>query len=329
MARTQGRIGLIAETLLSADSNARSSVQATSGVGLLEGTTIWSVDKHALYSLRPADTQTPDNDKVVAAVGGGNWVLEWGGADPTEVRTLGDLPAPTGGVITLPDGTTWLIVGHVDLDGNRLVMGQNSSLYGLGPNLGSGQACSCLSTANSATAVSLYNGATVSSVEGLCILNADGPALGWVGTGGYVRIFNCCVITDHDCQAALFRGDHTGLPDLDLMESKFMAPEVANSIAVEIGSEWSTLRLFGCTLCYADGLVLLTGGKANEVAINGCRFSIGNGFTGIVQTDADPGTILIGGSLVGNVFRGAGTPVNANVAAAVWAARGNIPVADF
>ena len=46
------------------------------------------------------------------------------------VESLEDLPAPSGGVITLEDQYTYWFLGEVDLDGNRLLGGRNTTLLG-------------------------------------------------------------------------------------------------------------------------------------------------------------------------------------------------------
>lgn len=50
---------------------------------------------------------------------------------PVYVRELSDFPTPSSGVITLEDNFVYIIVGNVDLEGNRLLCGENSTVLGI------------------------------------------------------------------------------------------------------------------------------------------------------------------------------------------------------
>jgi hypothetical protein len=328
MARTQGHIELICETLLDADSDSRNSVQGIQDAGLIEGTRAYALDQRATYELRPYSGQFPDNAKVVTSLQNRQWDLVAGGPDPVEVRTLSDLPAPVAAVITLPDNTKYLIVGQVDMGANRIVMGQHCSIYGLGPNIGFAPASQLIFN-NTVAAITMDTGDTFSCLENLSVRNDAGPCLAWGGTGGYVRIYNCCMVITDAGPVASFAGA-VSEPDLDLVDTKFLSPDGAGAVSVALSGVWGTVRAINCLLGNGDGIVIATGATLNEYIVSNCRFTIENGYTGLVQTDGDPGCILVGARMLGSVFRGAGTAADAQVlASALWAARGNIGVADY
>jgi hypothetical protein len=328
MARSQAHIEFISETLLNADSNPRNSVQGINDAGLIEGTRAYAVDKKATFELRLGDTTPADNDKIVATVEDNRWLLVGGGEDPVEVRTLSDLPEPVGAVITLPDDTNYLIIGRVDMGANRIVMGQHCSIYGLGPNIGFAPA-SKLSFNNTVAAITMDTGDTFSCIENLSVQNDAGPCLAWGGTGGYVRIYNCCMVITAAGPVASFAGA-VSEPDLDLVDTKFLSPAGVGAVSVALSGVWGTVRAINCLLGNGDGIVIATGATLNEYIVSNCRFTIENGYTGLVQTDADPGCILVGARMLGSVFRGAGTAADGQVlGSAQWTARGNIGVADY
>ena len=111
-------------------------------------------------------------------------------AEFIEVNDLTDLPAASGGVITLIGGYTYLFLKHIDLLGSRLVCGQDTVIVGW-----SSENCSITSTGLSAAT------ALVTSVYSLPIRNisfthalvfdlqGDGTttALDWFG----VNLLNC------------------------------------------------------------------------------------------------------------------------------------------
>lgn len=111
-------------------------------------------------------------------------------AEFVEVNALSDLPAASGGVITLVGGYTYLFLKHIDLLGSRLVCGQDTVIVGW-----SSENCSITSTGLSAAS------ALVTSVYSLPIRNisfthdlvfdlqGDGTttALDWFG----VNLLNC------------------------------------------------------------------------------------------------------------------------------------------
>lgn len=99
------------------------------------------------------------------------------------VSSKDDLPTASGGVITLADETTYFFTGVVDLLGNRLVCGQNTTILG-----GSSENCRIKSTGLTGTALitSVYSLPMRNiTIEADIALNLDGDgtttALDWFG----------------------------------------------------------------------------------------------------------------------------------------------------
>lgn len=111
-------------------------------------------------------------------------------AEFVEVNALTDLPAASGGVITLIGGYTYLFLKHIDLLGSRLVCGQDTVIVGW-----SSENCSITSTglsAASALVTSIYSLPirNISFTHALVFdLQGDGTttALDWFG----VNLLNC------------------------------------------------------------------------------------------------------------------------------------------
>lgn len=116
----------------------------------------------------------------------------------TVVYTLDDLPLPVGGVITLTPDETYYIAAHVDLEGNRLVCGLNTTILGA-----SSENCSLTSTGLGASDYLIYSDYTlpirhitikdVSKGVGINIAgdNPDPVALDWTGVNFSGCVINC------------------------------------------------------------------------------------------------------------------------------------------
>lgn len=141
------------------------------------------------YTLRPVTGERLIAQLSAAGVGPVVTVTDDGlrGAAPPDyvwVSSVDDLPAPVAGVITLADNATYFVQGTVDLLGNRLVAGQNTTILG-----GSSENCRLKSTGLTGTA--LLSSAWSLPMRGLTIeadvalaLDADGnanQALDWFG----------------------------------------------------------------------------------------------------------------------------------------------------
>jgi hypothetical protein len=99
------------------------------------------------------------------------------------VNSLNDLPNPSGGVITLLANTTYFICTEIDLDGDRLVCGANTTIIG-----GSSENCRIKSTGLTGTALitSVYSLPLRNiTIEADIALDLDGDgtttALDWFG----------------------------------------------------------------------------------------------------------------------------------------------------
>lgn len=71
-----GRPGFIAPVLLTASLDANNSLEGIRTSGLTEGSSCYVQDNNGLYALFPSDVQVPDNSTIVAALDGGNWILQ-------------------------------------------------------------------------------------------------------------------------------------------------------------------------------------------------------------------------------------------------------------
>jgi hypothetical protein len=111
--------------------------------------------------------------------------------DVVFVSTKSDLPSPSGGVITLLDNVTYFFTGVVDLTGDRLVCGDNTTILG-----GSSENCRIKSTGLvSALITSIYSLPMRNiTIEADVALRLDGDgvttALDWFG----VNFTDCATI---------------------------------------------------------------------------------------------------------------------------------------
>jgi hypothetical protein len=121
------------------------------------------------------------------------------------INTLNDLPTPSAGVITLADNVTYFFTTTVDLAGNRLVCGKNTTILG-----GSSENCRIKSTGLTGTPLisSSYSipmrGITIEADVALR-LDASGSneAIDWFGvnftdcpTVGLIKNYNNVIMTD-------------------------------------------------------------------------------------------------------------------------------------
>jgi hypothetical protein len=128
------------------------------------------------------DTLCQTNGTVWGSIGSSNLVL---------VSSKGEFPTPSGGIITLLANTTYFINGTIDLTGDRLVCGANTTIIG-----GSSENCRIKSTGlASALITSVYSLPLRNiTLEASLVLNLDGDgtttALDWFG----VNFTDCAVI---------------------------------------------------------------------------------------------------------------------------------------
>lgn len=165
------------------------SASSSGGAGLLSVTTA-GVNIGGFYNL----PQTSGSiDQVLTRTSGGN--TTWSTIIPTEfvfVSAKSDLPTPVAGVITLAANYTYFFTTTVDLTGDRLVCGVNTTILG-----GSSENCRIKSTGLVGTALitSVYSMPMRHiTIEANVALNLDGDgtttALDWFG----VNFTDCTTI---------------------------------------------------------------------------------------------------------------------------------------
>jgi hypothetical protein len=318
MARTQGIIAYIAETLLTASSDAASSLQAADTTVLIPGSTAWVDDKQALYRWIDTALLTPIADKVINGNGGGQWVLAEGGSDPVEVFTLADLPAAIGGVITLVNGRVYRIHGVVGLGAAVIVMGIGSSLIGVG----AGQ----LTTNNTISLVTGPAAGSPCTVKDMWLVNTGGPAFEWQGNGNTAQ----CVL-----QGSRFYGITSAALILGVTGDYININGCTfngTTAGLEIGGAWSSVVLNSCRFFGPGNQVKLTGtiGTCAQMTVNGCEFRVtGATDIGIEQTNVDAVTV---GRIVGcnfSVSGGGALAVGTNVVTTEWVSNTNAGLANF
>jgi len=142
---------------------------------------VTKVDGLVVYDT-DLDTLCQTNGTVWTSIGSSNLVL---------VSSKGEFPTPSGGIITLLANTTYFINGTIDLTGDRLVCGANTTIIG-----GSSENCRIKSTGLvSALITSIYSLPIRNiTLEASLALNLDGDgtttALDWFG----VNFTDCATI---------------------------------------------------------------------------------------------------------------------------------------
>jgi hypothetical protein len=121
--------------------------------------------------------------------GGGGSGLTTG--DVVFIASLDDLPTPSSGVITLADNVTYFFTNSIDLLGDRLVCGQNTTILG-----GSSENCRIKSTGLTQALITSNYSLPMRNItiEAALALNLDGDgtttALDWFG----VNFTDCAVV---------------------------------------------------------------------------------------------------------------------------------------
>lgn len=100
----------------------------------------------------------------------------WG--DTYQVSALADFPTPSGGIITLPAGTSWQITGAVDIGSNRIVCAGAACIYGSSPE-------TCTLTGEPGTGNAIVSATASLTIHKISITTpADAIGLEVDGTGG-------------------------------------------------------------------------------------------------------------------------------------------------
>ncbi len=312
MARSQGIISLICQTLLTAGSNAQSSLQGTETDTLIDGTTAWVEDKQATYKWIPTQLLTPVADKVINGLNGGQWVIVDDGVDPVEVYTLNDLPAAVAGVITLVNGRTYRVHGTVGLGAAVITMGLGSVLQGVG---------SAQLTTNNAISLATGTVGGACSVLDICLLNTGGPAFEWAGNGNSSQ----CVLRDSQFYGLTAAVLVLGVANdyINLQGCTF----VGTTIGLQVAGVWDSVALDNCRFLGVGDLLYISSGNVGDVALmllSGCEFQVtGAADIGILQQVADA---VAEGRITGNLFSvtgGGAATDGVNVVGVEWVSTGN------
>jgi len=90
-----------------------------------------------IHEPKDVSTATVNQVYVADGAGSGTWKAQTNSATNTLVRVTqkSDFPAPSGGIITLADNTTYLIDGDISIGADRIVGGIKSALIGYNPQL--------------------------------------------------------------------------------------------------------------------------------------------------------------------------------------------------
>lgn len=141
------------------------------------------------YNAIGMDEVARDIENIITAVNASGDGLTTG--DVIFVGSKDDLPTPSGGVITLADNVTYFFTTTIDLLGDRLVCGQNTTILG-----GSSENCRIKSTGLTQALITSNYSLPMRNItiEAALALNLDGDgvttALDWFG----VNFTDCAVV---------------------------------------------------------------------------------------------------------------------------------------
>jgi len=140
------------------------------------------------YNAIGMDEVARDIENIIANL---NASGNLGSGDIVFVNSKSDLPTPSGGVITLADNVTYFFTTTVDLLGDRLICGQNTTILG-----GSSENCRIKSTGLTQALITSNYSLPMRNItiEAALALNLDGDgvttALDWFG----VNFTDCAVV---------------------------------------------------------------------------------------------------------------------------------------
>lgn len=206
----------------------------------------------------------------------GRWdigmALIWGGLHV--VRTPADLPAPVAGVITLPAATAWMIAGHVDLQGARIVCAGPTTIFGSGAETASITSTGLTGAPLVETGDTIqFRTISLAAPAGeVCVsVTGDGvtTALDWtlVNFTGAGRALEASNINN-------FVGETMGLLNGDGYYFTGTANSVVFTDSIFAPSTGAALDVTGCLV-------------QRRVRLTDCALVIGAGRTGVAVDDAD------------------------------------------
>jgi hypothetical protein len=315
MALTQENIDLIAQTVRTADSDAQRSVQGTDVTPLIDGNSIWATDRRTPFRWSPTDVNAAIAYQIVKPDSGlaGSWLLAGGaGLNSVDVYSVADFPAPVAGVITLAASTRYLVHGHVDIGTNVITASAGSGLEGVaGAQL-----------INTNTVPLVTCGSFAFTCNNIALLNLGGPCIVWSGDGGGDQLTLRDSIFSGVTSAVWIHGhagDYICIRDCDFW---------GTTSGLQVHDVWDSIVINACRFLGAGDQLMLTSaaGEIEGITVVGCEFKVANGSTGVTQNTVDA---VDAGRLVGNMFTGAGTFIDANVATTEWVGTSNVGVADF
>lgn len=105
------------------------------------------------------------------------------------VSELSDLPTPVSSVITLLDSTIYVFSGSVNIEGNRLVLGNNTMLKGTHP---------AIDTIISTTTGALITSTNSNRIDNISVIVASGSVFSLSGSGTKNMLINFLVIKSCD-----------------------------------------------------------------------------------------------------------------------------------
>lgn len=215
------------------------------------------------------------------------------------INSKADLPTAVSGVITLADNYTYFITKAIDLTGDRLVAGQNTTIIG-----GSSENCSIRSTGlSSSTALITSNYSlpmrNIAFTHGK-VLDLDGTgnasaALDWFGVNfvdcasvGTIKTYSNFIMSDCallNSANMTFTGTIGTIGFINSLFSGIAGQTTLNfpstlTVTRRIRSVFSSFIAFGgATAIYVDPAVTFSAGAENYILIS-CNFSGGATYVG-------------------------------------------------
>ena len=215
------------------------------------------------------------------------------------VESLADLPAPIGGIITLPDNTLIRACGAIDLEGNRLNLGVNSVL------VGANAAIDGFFTDNPASLV-IATGVDF-TCPGLFFQNDTGPIVDFDGQDVasvmvFATTFQSSLAFGTILDAVMVSLGSiilTGLADGIVMDGTIPNTSIANTFMLNASGTFTgitipatatigNLEILDTTMQLAPGMTGLSfavGGTYTRVTVLGSFFTGGTALAGVTKGD--------------------------------------------
>lgn len=270
------------------------------------------------------------------------------------VNSLADFPTPVAGVITLKDNVTYFITTTVDLLGNRLVAGQNTTILG-----GSSENCFLISTGLDANTALLSSNwslpiRNLSITHGTALnLDATGNAnqvLDWFGVNftncakvGTIKNYSNFIITDSSLLNSanmVFDGSFATIGFSQCLFSGIAGQTTLNfpstlTITRRLRIIFSSFIAFaGATAIYVDTNTTFSNPSETYILVN-VNFSGGATYTGGVQYNDNKASFkncvgIINSTTIANMYmQGNSTPTIVSSLGARYAMLGTTQVSSL